>query len=243
MAHTAERQGSALPGVSAPSANGSRPRPVVRGKFLWADGQKLFVKGATYGTFRPDQNGAMFPSPEVVARDFEEMAANGLNSVRTYTVPPEWLLDLAYENGLYTMVGIPWEQHVNFLDSRARARAIEDRVKAGVASCAGHPSVLCYSVGNEIPSPIARWLGRHRVERFLRRLYRAAKGEDPGGLVTYVNYPPTEYLQLDFLDLVCFNVYLEQRTALAAYLARLQNLAGELPLAARGAGARQQEPR
>ncbi len=158
------------------------------------------------------------------------MAANGLNSVRTYTVPPEWLLDLAYENGLYTMVGIPWEQHVNFLDSRARARSIEDRVKAGVASCAGHPSVLCYSVGNEIPSPIARWLGRHRVERFLRRLYRAAKSEDPGGLVTYVNYPPTEYLQLDFLDLVCFNVYLEQRTALAAYLARLQNLAGELPL-------------
>ncbi len=67
MAQTVERQGHGLPGVSAPSANGSRPRPVVRGKFLWAGGQKLFVKGATYGTFRPDQNGAMFPSPEVVA--------------------------------------------------------------------------------------------------------------------------------------------------------------------------------
>ena len=33
----------------------------------------------------------------------------------------------------------------------------------------------------------------------------------PGALVTYVNFPTTEYLQLPFLDLFCFNVYLESR--------------------------------
>ncbi len=229
-AHTAESEFSAVLDGSPVTLNGSRPRPTVRGKFLFVGGRKLYVRGATYGTFRPDHEGGRFPSPEIVARDFEEMAANGLNAVRTYTVPPEWVLDMAADNGLYMMVGIPWEQHVNFLESRQRARSIEDRVRADVASCAGHPSVLCYAVGNEIPSPIARWLGRRRVERYLERLYRAAKREDPGGLVTYVNYPPTEYLQLDFLDLVCFNVYLESRIALAAYLARLQNIAGELPL-------------
>jgi GT2 family glycosyltransferase len=212
------------------SANGAIPRPVVRGKFLCLGTEKLYVRGATYGTFRPDGNGVMYPAPATVTDDFAEMSANGFNSVRTYTVPPEWLLDLAHDAGLHVMVGIPWEQHVNFLESRSRARSIEDRVKAAVASCAGHPAVLCYAVGNEIPSPIARWLGRHRVERFLRRLYRAAKAEDPGGLVTYVNYPPTEYLQLDFFDLACFNVYLERRQDLDAYLARLQNLTGELPL-------------
>jgi GT2 family glycosyltransferase len=48
--------------------------------------------------------------------------------------------------------------------------------------------------------------------------------------VTYVNYPTTEYLQLPFLDVVCFNVYLESQERFEAYLARLQNIAGDRPL-------------
>ena len=103
------------------------------------------------------------------------MAANGINSVRTYTVPPRWLLDAAERHGLMVMVGLPWEQHVTFLEDRARTRSIEERVREGVAACAGHPAVLAYSVGNEIPASIVRWHGRRAVERFLRRLYDAAK--------------------------------------------------------------------
>jgi hypothetical protein len=99
-----------------------------------------------------------------------------------------------------------------------------------VRACAGHPAVLCYTIGNEIPAPIVRWHGRRRVERFLARLYCAAKAEDPEGLVTYVNYPSTEYLQLPFVDFVCFNLYLESQKSLEAYLARLQNIAGDRPL-------------
>jgi GT2 family glycosyltransferase len=229
-AHAAEQEAAALLDSSPVAANGSCPRPTARGKFLFVGEQKLYVRGATYGTFRPDGRGTSFPSREIVGRDFEGMAANGLNAVRTYTVPPRWLLDTAADHGIYVMVGIPWEQHVNFLAERGRTRSIEDRVRASVVACAGHPAVLCYAIGNEIPSPIARWQGRRRVERYLARLYRAAKSEDPGGLVTYVNYPPTEYLQLDFLDIVCFNVYLETRRTLEAYLARLQNIAAERPL-------------
>ena len=103
------------------------------------------------------------------------------------------------------------------------------RVRAGVQACAGHPAVLCYAIGNEIPAPIVRWYGNRRVEQYLERLY-AVKDEDPEGLVTYVNYPTTEYLHLPFLDLVCFNVYLETPERLEAYLARLQNIAGDRPL-------------
>src|SRR5437867_5355449 len=65
---------------------------------------------------------------------------------------------------------------------------------------------------------------------YIERLYRAAKAEDPTALVTYVNYPSSEYLQLPFLDLVCFNAYLESQERFAAYLARLQNIAGDRPL-------------
>ncbi len=137
----------------------------------------------------------------------------------------------AQQHGLYVMVGLPWEQHIAFLDDdKKRARAIEERVRQEVRACAGHPAVLCYTIGNEIPASLVRWYGHRRVERFLERLYRVAKAEDPEGLVTYVNYPSTEYLRLSFVDLVCFNVYLESQENLAAYLARLQNLAGDRPL-------------
>src|SRR5205807_7543013 len=53
---------------------------------------------------------------------------------------------------------------------------------------------------------------------------------DLDSLVTYVNYPSTEYLRLGFLDLLCFNVYLESQERLQAYLARLHNLAGDRPV-------------
>ncbi len=219
-----------LPAPSGlPSDLGFR-RPAAGGKFLHFGGEKFWVRGVTYGTFRPGEDGSEYPARDVVERDFARMAANGLNAIRTYAVPPRWLLDAAQRHGLRVMVGLAWEQHITFLDDTRRARAIEGRVADGVRACAGHPAVFCYAIGNEIPAPIVRWHGRRRVERYLERLYHIAKAEDPEGLVTYVNYPSTEYLQLPFLDLVCFNVYLESQERLEAYLARLQNIAGDRPL-------------
>lgn len=204
-------------------------RPHAAGKFLTLGGEKFLVRGVTYGTFRPDKEGNEY-QPRVVERDFAAMASCGINSVRTYTVPPRWLLDAAHRHGLLVMVGLPWEQHIAFLDERGRADAIEARVREGVRACANHPAVLCYAIGNEIPSSIVRWHGRGRIEDFLHRLFRAVKEEDSESLVTYVNYPSTEYLHLPFLDVVSFNVYLESQETLEAYLARLQNIAGDRPL-------------
>ncbi len=205
-------------------------RPQVRGKFIFLGDEKLYIRGVTYGTFRPLEEGDEYPDQEVVEQDFAQMAANGLNAVRTYTVPPRWLLDAAQRYGLHIMVGLPVERYVGFLTDKQRAPDIERLVRAGVRACAGHPAVLCYVIGNELPASIVRWYGHRRIERYLARLYRAAKAEDPDSLVSYVNYPSSEYLQLPFLDLVCFNVYLEEPGHLAAYLARLQNLAGDRPL-------------
>lgn len=204
-------------------------RPHISGKFISRGADKLYLRGVTYGTFRPDACGVEY-SRSTVRSDFAAMAAAGINALRLYTVPPRWLLDCASEDGLAVLVGLPWEQHVAFADDRARCGSIVARVRDGVRTCAGHPAVLGYAVGNEIPAQIVRWHGRRKVERFIRRLYDTAKSEDPDGLITYVNFPSTEYLDLSFLDFECFNVYLEQRDRLEAYLYRLQNLAGDRPL-------------
>src|SRR5207302_5482155 len=129
------------------------------------------------------------------------------------------------------MVGLSAEQYLGFLIDRKKSLSeIEALVRAKVRDNAGHLFFFKQKTAYEIPAPMARWLGRRRIERYLERLYRAVKEEDPGGLVTYVNYPTTEYLQLPCLDLVCFNVYLESQDRFEAYLARLQNLAGDRPL-------------
>ena len=204
-------------------------RARAQGKFLFAGADKLYVRGVTYGTFRPDREGNEFPDRTRVERDFALMAAHGINAVRTYTAPPRWLLDAAEARGLKVLVGLAAERYVGYLAERRGPRP-ESWLLPAVRRCAGHPAVLAYAVGNEIPAPVVRWLGRRRVERHLARLCALVREADPGCLVTYVNYPTTEYLDLGFADFLSFNVYLESEERLDAYLARLQNLAGERPL-------------
>jgi GT2 family glycosyltransferase len=158
------------------------------------------------------------------------MKAIGMNALRTYTPPPGWLLDQAGRFGLRVMVGLAAEREVGYLNDGRRARALADIVRERVASCSGHPAVLCYAVANEIPASLVRWFGRGPMERLIARLCEAVRKEDPEALATYVSYPSTEYLQLPFTDLAAYNVYLESPDRLGAYLARLQSLAGERPL-------------
>lgn len=212
------------------TAQRSSARLSVRGKFLYLGDQKLCLRGVTYGTFAPDENGDQYGTQQTVYADFTAMAESGINCVRTYTVPPRWLLDIAQDHDLKVMVGLPWEQHITFLDDGKRLESIYQRVREGVRACADHPALACFAVGNEIPASIVRWYGRKRCEQHLKRLCEVVKSEDQQALVTYVNYPTTEYLDLPFLDLTCFNVFLEARQDFAAYLSRLQNVAADKPL-------------
>ena len=129
------------------------------------------------------------------------------------------------------MVGLSAEQYAGYLADRDKAPDIElDSPDASVGKWRA----------------IRRSSATHWATRFRRRWFAgsvggqssviwngyiaSSKSEDPDGLVTYVNYPSTEYLQLPFLDFVWFNVYLETEERLSAYLARLQNIAGDRPL-------------
>ena len=214
-------------------ASGAVPhgsRATLGGKFLLVGQEKLYVRGVTYGTFRPGIDGGAFPSPRVVEQDFSQMSANGVNAVRTYTAPPHWLLEIAHKCNLRVLIGLQGERHYAFLHEKKIVREIRNQVRSGARACAGHPAVLGYLVANEIPASIVRWHGTSAVERFLKQLWDEVKEEDPEGLVSYANYPPTEYLDLSFLDLICFNVFLESQDNYEAYLARLHNLAGNRPL-------------
>ncbi len=154
----------------------------------------------------------------------------GINTILTYTVPPLSFLDLAQAHGLRVIVNIPWMGHVCFLETSGSTKKVRREVKDAVDSCCRHPAVLMYAVAKELPPQIVRWHGKKKIEALLKDLYYVAKNEDPDSLVTYTNFPTTEYLELSFVDVFTFNVYLHNRPEFCSYLSRLQHLAGELPL-------------
>ena len=57
-------------------------RPRAGGKFLFAGDRKLWVRGVTYGTFRPQANGEDYPSDAVLDADFAKMREIGRASCR-----------------------------------------------------------------------------------------------------------------------------------------------------------------
>src|SRR5438093_11731854 len=127
-----EKSQTSQPTSQGNSSNHGLTRPTVRGKFLYCRDQKLWVRGITYGTFRPDEWGNEFHDPVRVKRDFALMSEAGMNALRTYTVAPRWFLDLAYDHGLYVMVGLTWAHHIAFFDDRQHllaslSRLVDDR--------------------------------------------------------------------------------------------------------------------
>lgn len=199
-----------------------RPRPTVRGPFLFEGERKLVLRGVTYGTFAADEAGDLHPSRERIRADFEAMAAAHVNCVRVYTPPPDRLLEEAERAGLRVLVGIHWGGESCDFDDPELLRRAERAVRETVERCRRFAHVVVgYLIGNEIPPLVVRFHGRRTIERFLRRLRDVAKATDPECLVSYGNYPSTEFLQLDFLDFYTLNVYLLEREKLSAYLDRV----------------------
>jgi O-antigen biosynthesis protein len=221
---------SAVAADIVPRASADAAPIRVRGKFFFAGDDKFFVTGVTYGPFGPGTHGTQFPEREIVARDFALMRELGANTARVFTVPPLWLLDMAAEAGLRILVGIPWAQHVTFLDDQAIQRDIMRTVVEAVRGLRQHRAIFAYLVGNEIPPDMVRWHGPERVRAFLKRLVGMVREVDPERLVSYANFPSTEYLTVDFTDFLCFNVYLHDEPPFRRYLSRLHNLAVDRPL-------------
>src|ERR1041384_3590717 len=185
--------------------------------------------------FFPHPKGAPLPAWERCRADLMAIAESGLNTVRTYDVPPPEMLELAAEVGLRIIVGLqyadwrmlpppgrPAERRV--LDAGRRA------VDAALERCAGRPAVLPTAVGKEVPADLVRLYGIGSVEEVLSELIPGVHAADPGMLATYVNYPTTEFLDVAGQDLICFNVFLERPADWWAYLRHLQVVAGDRPL-------------
>ena len=170
------------------------------------------------------------PSAERVRRDFELIRELNANCLRIYQLPPKWFLDLSLEMGLKILLDVSWPKNMTFIGDPQISEEARRAVREAARVCGNHPAVFAISVVNEIPSDIVRFSGAKPIEDFIDELVCIGKEEAPDCLFTFANFPTTEYLRPRKLDFVCFNVYLHDEKAFRNYMARLQMIAGELPL-------------
>ena len=222
--------------LRVPPRRPGAPAVLVDGRHLAVGGQPWRIKAVTYGSFAPRPgDGAPFPEPDRVRGDLATVAAAGFNTLRTYALPPADLLDAADETGLRLLVGL---HHDDWRSATSTGRAASAAVRAAgeaavdeaLERLAGRHCVAAVLVGNEVPGDLVRLHGRRRVEGVLSDLVARVHQGAPGLLVSYANYPTTEYLRIEGQDLACFNVFLHDAEVLRGYLAHLAVAVGELPL-------------
>lgn len=207
----------------------------VDGKFFKSEGRRFHFRGVTYGTFGPREDGSLFPERDQIKRDFSEMAQAGFTVVRTYTTPPPDLLDIAADWGVKILAGVfyPDWRYLVGASRRQQARMAREaraEVREAARRLCGVEAVAALCVGNEVPADAVRWVGTNRVASTISQLAEVVREEDPELLVTYANFPPTEFLPLDGLDFLTFNVFLENQTPFRRYLTRLHHLSGDRPV-------------
>jgi O-antigen biosynthesis protein len=154
----------------------------------------------------------------------------GCRLLRLFEMPDQAFLDACQENGLGVMLTLPWTDHLDFLTNPAQRSATLAEIREAASGFAAHPALCCLLVGNEIRAELVRWLGPTPVRRFLEEAIEIVREICPGRLVGYASFPSTEYLLPANADFMGVNLYLEKETNYQSYLARLQALAGDLPL-------------
>jgi GT2 family glycosyltransferase len=210
-------------------------RITVDGKFFSTGGERFQFRGVTYGTFAPRADQERFPERTQIERDLAAMREVGFTVLRTYTVPSEDLLEAASGQRMRVLADVFYPDWRYLLGGTRRqqreiAREARGKVREAARRLAGNDTVLGLSLGNEVPADVLRWYGTDLVADTIRDLAEVVREEDPEQLVTYANYPTAEYLPLESLDFLMFNVFLEKQPEFRRYLTRLHHLAGDRPL-------------
>ncbi len=225
----------------------------VKGKHIYVDGNKFVIKGISYGNFDPIDtgNGTYYFDEEKTREDFKFIKEANINTIRLYSKPPEYVMNIAKELDLKIILTLFIDyitKDISFTNRKTLTyykKLTEDLVNFGKK----FDNVIMYMLGTEVAAMLADRDGVYAIEKFIKshgqqnfenfifELHKSAKSVDSHALTSYSNFPPTEFLNLDFLDVITYDVYLKTEKELRNYLARLQNYTSSKPLLIGEAGA------
>ena len=162
--------------------------------------------------------------------EFGSIAKSGFDGIRMYQPPTLRQLNLAHTHKLFIIATIPWSWDSLFTENLETVKDAHEQLRRFLRANGAHPALGALLIANEIRPDLVRMMGPLAVRSVLEDLIRSCHELSPSLPIAYANFPTTEYLEPRNADFSAFNVYLEKKENLSAYLRRLQNIAGDRPL-------------
>jgi beta-glucuronidase len=138
---------------------------------------------------------------EARERDIRAIKRMGLNTIRTaHYSHDESLLDLADKLGILILEEIPIWGNCDFKSEKTfklAAKMLWEMINRDI----NHPSVIWWSVANEIP------IERPHVSKFIKKLMEWARKLDDSRIITYVSYRIFSDLIRRYADVATINFY------------------------------------
>jgi beta-galactosidase len=179
--------GSILDRISQPLGFRTVKFDADRGFFL--NGEHEFLKGVSMHQDRPVKGWAISPADQ--AQDFDLLQDVGANAVRlAHYQHAEYSYELADVRGIAAWAEIPLVNKVSFDGSPANtalAANARQQLTELVRQNYNHPSIVVWSVGNEVDLTATQIKGPSRPTALLKSLNELAAREDPSRNTTFAD--------------------------------------------------------
>jgi len=171
----------------------------VNGIHIYLNKKKIFLKGASlHEEYMP--YGRTIPYKKR-KEDVENFKSLGFNAIRTaHYSHDEALVEITDKIGLLVLEEIPVYQHCDFKSSQTYETA-ENMLKELINRDRNHPSVIWWSVGNEVP------LHQRRCASFIKKLIDFARELDDTRIITCVSRKIFFDLTRNYVDVATINTY------------------------------------
>jgi len=171
----------------------------IVGTCLYLNKKRIFLKGISlHEEYMP--YGRTIPYDKR-KEDVQNIKSLGFNAIRTaHYSHDENLLDIADKLGILILEEIPVYQHCDFGNPHTYNTA-QNMLKELIKRDINHPSVIWWSVGNEIPSH------QRGCARFIKKLMKYARKLDNTRIITCVSRKLIPDLTRSSCDVATINTY------------------------------------
>jgi beta-glucuronidase len=164
---------------------------------LFLNDEPFKFMGVNHHDDHPDWGSAM--PPELIKKDIEIIKALHANSIRCHYPPSELFLDLCDQYGLVFFEEIPaWQLTPEMMANPVVKQKMKDQFVEMVDRDYNHPSVFCWSIGNE-------WREMEKSLNDLKEILEFAQGIDSTHFVTLVIGGASYDRSFEFSDLYTTN--------------------------------------
>ncbi|MCK5603301.1 DUF1559 domain-containing protein, partial [Candidatus Pacearchaeota archaeon] len=179
----------------------------INGKQLIRDGKNFIVKGIDYSPWGPNTGPGQgqWPNFAQIKKDLELIEAMGCNVVSVVD-PPEIFFEAVKDTDLlviYTF-GIFQGQWENFGSKEFMKRG--EAFFKTFEQFKNNEQILLWLIGREI-TPLAAKEHGGEIVNWIKNMAGKMKSASPGTMVSHGNWPPLKLVRMDFLDIICFDVY------------------------------------